>query len=186
MFDPGEFVERSVACLTAADPCASAAEAMAAALADPAAVQSCYEAGAFNVLHWSPELVVFQGTGQPGIWSRIHDHRMWAVIGVFRGVERNEFFVRNDDRLAPDGGLDILAGQFRVLDPAVIHRSGNPQDEPNGWLNIYGGDLLHAVRSQWDDDGTNERPYTSGKKALYVLQKWRQKQEAEGAAAGRP
>jgi predicted metal-dependent enzyme (double-stranded beta helix superfamily) len=180
VFNPDELVHRCLSGLTATDPVGLAAEAMASALADCGGAQRTFQEGAFNVLYWSPKLLIFQGTGQPGVWSRIHDHKMWAVIGVFRGVERNEFFERGDTRLRKTSELDIQAGQAKVLDPDVIHRSGNPDTEPNGWLNVYGGDLIHAVRSQWDDDGTNERPYQSGRKAQYVLKRWRDAQQASG------
>ena len=51
-----------------------------------------------------------------------HDHRMWAVIGVYQGLERNELFVR-----AESGGLESVdsftvgTGDVRILDPATIH-----------------------------------------------------------------
>jgi predicted metal-dependent enzyme (double-stranded beta helix superfamily) len=183
VFDPDEFVQRCLSCLTAADPVGLAADAMASALADSDGVQRTFGEGAFNVLYWSPQMLIFQGTGHPGVWSRIHDHKMWAVIGVFRGVERNEFFERGDNRLRRTSELDIHAGKPEVLDPDVIHRSGNPEAEPNGWLNVYGGDLIHAIRTQWDDDGTNERPYQSGRRPQYVLQRWLDAQQASGMAA---
>ncbi len=82
-----------------------------------------------------------------------HDHRMWAVIGVYQGLEHNELFVRADG-----GGLDTVdrftigAGQVRTLDPSTIHSVQARGDRYLGAIHVYGGDLFGTPRSRWIDD----------------------------------
>ena len=82
-----------------------------------------------------------------------HDHRMWAVIGVYQGLEQNELFVRNEG-----GGLDtadrftVAAGEVRTLDPSTIHSVQARGDRYLGAIHVYGGDLFGTQRSTWIDD----------------------------------
>jgi predicted metal-dependent enzyme (double-stranded beta helix superfamily) len=81
-----------------------------------------------------------------------HDHRMWAVIGVYQGLEQNELFVR-----AEGGGLDtvdrftVAAGDVRTLDPSTIHSVQARGDGYLGAIHVYGGDLFGTPRSTWAD-----------------------------------
>ena len=82
-----------------------------------------------------------------------HDHRMWAVIGVYQGLEHNELFVR-----AEGGGLEsvdrftVVAGDVRTLDPSTIHSVQAGGDRYLGAIHVYGGDLFGAARSTWRGD----------------------------------
>ena len=79
-----------------------------------------------------------------------HDHRMWAVIGVYQGLEHNELFVR-----AEGGGLDSVdrftvgAGDVRTLDPSTIHSVQARGDRYLGAIHVYGGDLFGTPCSTW-------------------------------------
>ena len=81
-----------------------------------------------------------------------HDHRMWAVIGVYQGLEDNELFVR-----AEGGGLEsvdrftVAAGDVRTLDPSTIHSVQARGDHYLGAIHVYGGDLFGTPRSTWRD-----------------------------------
>lgn len=82
-----------------------------------------------------------------------HDHRMWAVIGVYQGLEQNELFVRDEG-----GGLEtvdrfaVAAGEVRTLDPSTIHSVQARGDRYLGAIHVYGGDLFGTPRSTWVDD----------------------------------
>ena len=82
-----------------------------------------------------------------------HDHRMWAVIGVYQGLEQNELFVRDEG-----GGLDtvdrftVAAGEVRTLDPSTIHSVQARGDRYLGAIHVYGGDLFGTPRSTWIDE----------------------------------
>ena len=79
-----------------------------------------------------------------------HDHRMWAVIGVYQGLEQNELFARDEG-----GGLDtvdrftVAAGEVRTLDTATIHSVQARGDRYLGAIHVYGGDLFGTPRSSW-------------------------------------
>jgi predicted metal-dependent enzyme (double-stranded beta helix superfamily) len=81
-----------------------------------------------------------------------HDHRMWAVIGVYQGLEHNQLFVRDEG-----GGLEtadrftVAAGEVRILDPATIHSVQAGADRYLGAIHVYGGDLFGTPRSTWVD-----------------------------------
>ena len=82
-----------------------------------------------------------------------HDHRMWAVIGVYQGLEHNELFVR-----AQGGGLESVdrftvgAGDVGTLDASTIHSVQAGGDRYLGAIHVYGGDLFGTPRSTWRDD----------------------------------
>ena len=82
-----------------------------------------------------------------------HDHRMWAVIGVYQGLEHNELFVR-----AESGGLESVdhftvgAGDVRTLDASTIHSVQARGDRYLGAIHVYGGDLFVTPRSTWRGD----------------------------------
>jgi predicted metal-dependent enzyme (double-stranded beta helix superfamily) len=81
-----------------------------------------------------------------------HDHRMWAVIGVYQGQERNELFARADG-----GGLEtvdrftVAAGEVRTLEPQTIHSVQAGSESYLGTIHVYGGDLFGTPRSTWID-----------------------------------
>ncbi len=82
-----------------------------------------------------------------------HDHRMWAVVGVYQGQEHNELFART-----PGAGLEtvdrftVAAGEVRILGPQTIHSVQAGKESYLGAIHVYGGDLFGTRRSTWIDD----------------------------------
>jgi predicted metal-dependent enzyme (double-stranded beta helix superfamily) len=82
-----------------------------------------------------------------------HDHRMWAVIGVYQGLEQNELFVRDEGSgLETVDRFAVAAGEVRTLDPSTIHSVQARGDRYLGAIHVYGGDLFGTPRSTWVDD----------------------------------
>ena len=50
--------------------------------------------GRITLLHHSPELTVLNVVWAPQMELYPHDHRMWAAIGIYEGIEDNAFFRR--------------------------------------------------------------------------------------------
>src|SRR5215469_6344030 len=50
------------------------------------------QAGSSQLLHSEPGLTVLHTVVNPGYASPPHDHRTWAVIGVYEGQEDNTFY----------------------------------------------------------------------------------------------
>jgi predicted metal-dependent enzyme (double-stranded beta helix superfamily) len=93
-----------------------------------------------------------------------HNHRMWAVIGMEKGREANEFYRRSGDTLEESGGRVVEAGEVLALGPEVIHRVQNPLAHgSSSALHVYGGDLLTVARSMWTKPGWHEEQFDEGR-----------------------
>jgi predicted metal-dependent enzyme (double-stranded beta helix superfamily) len=112
-----------------------------------------------TTLFASPQLTVSRLIWAPKMVMYPHDHRMWAVIAVYRGVEHNVFYDRSEGGLVTSGTLELSAGQVALLDPEAIHSVVNSLDDFSAALHIFGGDFEHQPRSEWDWDLLSERPY---------------------------
>jgi predicted metal-dependent enzyme (double-stranded beta helix superfamily) len=110
-----------------------------------AADRSTYEA-----LYRGRDLLVLHGVVPPTPRPvDPHDHRMWAVIGVYRGQEDNQLFARTDDAtLEPTDRFSLRAGEIRPLDVSTIH-SVRAVGGYLGAVHVYGGDLFGTPRSTW-------------------------------------
>ena len=77
----------------------------------------------YEALYRGEDLLVLHGVVPPTPAPVApHDHRMWAVIGVYQGLEHNELFVRTDGGgLASVDRFTVAAGDVRTLDPSTIH-----------------------------------------------------------------
>jgi predicted metal-dependent enzyme (double-stranded beta helix superfamily) len=163
---PGRFDrERFVADCQAASPEGQGAvrEALARAVADPGSILSALgeprEAG-LDVLLRSPILTIFAATWTPQMNLIPHDHRMWALIGLYAGREDNIFWrrtmgVRELDAYAAQA---LFAGDVATLPSDVIHSVTNPLQGFTAGLHIYGGDFFAAPRSQWSAETLTEEP----------------------------
>ncbi len=87
-----------------------------------------------------------------------HEHRMWAVIGMYGGQEDNAFYRRAPRGLEPVGGKEVPAGDILVLGDDVIHSVANSRSEFAVALHVYGGDFFGVERSEWDFETYEERP----------------------------
>lgn len=116
------------------------------------------EEGGITTLHHAPDLTVLHVVWVPGMALNPHEHRMWAVIGMYGGQEDNAFFRRTPDGLAPSGGKELPAGDVLVLGDDAIHSVANSRRELATALHVYGGDFFAAERSEWDAVTHEERP----------------------------
>lgn len=130
-------------------------------VADPAALDRAVgtpTAGGISTLHAAPDLTVLRVTWTPGMALDPHEHRMWAVIGMYGGQEDNSFFRRSADGLDPAGGRELPSGDVLVLGDDVIHAVANTRREYAVALHVYGGDFFTVERSEWDAETHQERP----------------------------
>lgn len=90
---------------------------------------------------------------EPGISVPAHDHQLSAVIGVFQGRERNDFF-----EAAPDGGVqrsgqvELGAGDVLSIGPSAIHSVTCLSDVPCNGLHVYLGNLTKVERTLFNID----------------------------------
>ena len=166
MFDLEHFIADCRAAV-AEDPSHKAArEVLARANSDPAAIIAALgeprEAGV-TPLYKSPELTILNVVWGRRMTIMPHDHRMWAVIGVYTGREDNIFW----RRVAGEGGGLIEAAGAKSLgercaEPLgrdIVHSVTNPLGRLTAAIHVYGGDFYGVERTEWDPETLLERPY---------------------------
>ena len=130
-------------------------------IADPSALEEAVgpvELGGIAPLHNAADLTILRVAWTPGMALNPHEHRMWAVIGMYGGQEDNAFYRRKPGGLEPVGGKEVPAGDVLVLGDDVIHSVANSRRDFAVALHVYGGDFFSVARSEWDFDTYEERP----------------------------
>lgn len=101
----------------------------------------------------------------PGQSTPIHDHQVWGLVGVLRGVEKVEPFSRRPDGTLIAGPAALLhAGEVEALSPRIgdIHRVSNGlADAPSISIHVYGANIGAVERATFAADGT-PKPFISG------------------------
>ena len=152
--DIQELIERCRDAATANEPITGVMDALAAFLHQPdlekllgTADRSTYEA-----LYRGRDLLVLHGVVPPTPRPvDPHDHRMWAVVGVYHGQEDNRLFARTAAGLEPTERFSVRSGEIRQLDASTIHSVQAAGGRYLGAVHVYGGDLFGTSRSTWID-----------------------------------
>jgi predicted metal-dependent enzyme (double-stranded beta helix superfamily) len=162
MFQKEHFIEDCRAALNERDTHSAIRELVAAAVTNPsdiiralgeprrAGVETIYRANDLTILNlcWGPYMKL-----------KPHDHRMWAVIGIYGGREQNTFYRRAEHGLEQHGAKELNAKDTTPLGATVIHAVTNPLDQITAAIHVYGGDFFATPRSEWDPRTFEERPY---------------------------
>ncbi|WP_439578708.1 hypothetical protein [Elioraea sp.] len=144
----------------------AAREVVARAVAEPngiiRALGEPTRAGVWT-LHRAPDLTILHLVWGPHLTIMPHNHRMWAVIGLYTGCEDNIFWRRLPDdaqgRLEAAGARALRAKDCAVLGRDIIHSVTNPAATLTGAIHVYGGDFFAAERSEWDPETLCEGRY---------------------------
>jgi predicted metal-dependent enzyme (double-stranded beta helix superfamily) len=182
MFDIDEFLAECRQARNETEPRRATREVLTRALDRPGEVGDALRPteGGITLLHHEPDLTVIHVVWAPGMQLFPHDHRMWAVIGIYEGQEDNTFFRRSGpDRrsLTESGGKELATGDVLVLGDDAIHAVGNPKDHLTAAVHIYGGDFVNEPRSQWGPGPVEERPYdleVARQQFAEANQRWRE------------
>jgi len=141
-------------------------EVVARAVSEPNAVLQWLGApkrGEVQKLFHSPELTILNVVWAPYMTIYPHNHRMWAVIGVYTGREDNIFW-RKKDRKVEAAGAQALSERDAVpLGADIIHSVTNPIPRLTGAIHAYGGDFFAIERSEWDPETLVEGRYDAQK-----------------------
>jgi predicted metal-dependent enzyme (double-stranded beta helix superfamily) len=165
MFDLERFIDDCLDAVRGPDAARRVLRLMREAVGDPAAVKRAVtpldpKASVFDApLYRSNELTVLNVTLQPGAASIVHDHRIWAVIGIYEGQENNTFYRRAGVGLETRNSRAVKAGTAALLGRNVVHAIENPLEVPTLGLHVYGGDLFAAERSMWNPASDQELAY---------------------------
>ena len=164
MFDVDKFIEECRAALNEGTPelamkevvqrAVSAPEELLRAFGQPDAIeniQPLYRSDDLTVMHfvWPPHMSIFP-----------HDHRVWAVIGVYGGREDNTFYKRRADGQGLDrvNGRTLECKDVVVLGDEVIHSVTTPLRQHTPAIHVYHGDFFALARSEWADESSPEQP----------------------------
>jgi predicted metal-dependent enzyme (double-stranded beta helix superfamily) len=141
-------------------------EVVARAISDPGALLRALgepRRAEIQRLHQAPDLTVLNVIWAPRMTLMPHDHRMWAVIGIYSGREDNIFWRRvgegTETRVEAAGARALSNGEVVSLGRDIIHSVTNPIPRLTAALHIYGGDFFEQPRSEWDPETLVERPF---------------------------
>jgi predicted metal-dependent enzyme (double-stranded beta helix superfamily) len=141
-------------------------EVVARAVSEPGSVLKMLgepKRGEVQKLYHSPELTILNVIWAPYMTIYPHNHRMWAVIGVYTGREDNIFWRRKDRRVEAAGAQALSERDAVPLGQDIIHSVTNPIPRLTGAIHVYGGDFFAMERSEWDPETLVEGRYDAQK-----------------------
>ena len=87
-----------------------------------------------DTLYRADDLTILNLRWGPGMVFKPHDHRMWAVIGIYGGCEQNFFFRRSEHGLTQHGTKELNA-----KDTVPLGAGDHPRGDQSAGSD-YGGD----------------------------------------------
>lgn len=156
MFEVDQFVADCRAAFAEDPTNKSVREVLARAVSDPVDVLKGIgepKRAEIRTLFHSPSLTIINVVWAPMMTVMPHNHRMWAVIGIYSGREDNIFWRRvreTPNKIEAVGAKALCEKNAEPLGTDVIHSVLNPIDRLTGAIHIYGGDFFAAQRSEWD------------------------------------
>ncbi|MFQ5995235.1 MAG: hypothetical protein ACE5K1_09070 [Acidiferrobacterales bacterium] len=162
MFDTEQFIEQCRAALKENNAHAAVHEVVTRAVAQPARVLAAVgepKLAGIETLYRSDELTILNVLWGPCMFMHPHDHRMWAVIGIYAGREDNTFYRRRESGLTEHGAKALNTKDTIALGETIIHAVTNPLEQITAAIHVYGGDFFATPRSEWDPQSFEEHPY---------------------------
>ncbi|HEX5607344.1 MAG TPA: hypothetical protein VFY96_12555 [Candidatus Binatia bacterium] len=162
MFESDRFIDDCRQCLGEQNPHAAVREIVARAVSEPGQVLKTLgepRLSGIQTLYRSDTLTILNVLWGPGMTLYPHEHRMWAVIGIYSGREENSFYQRSENGLRAHAAKTLDLKETLPLGEAVIHAVTNPLDRITAAIHVYGGDFFAVPRSEWDPQTLQERPF---------------------------
>ena len=117
------------------------------------------DSAGLDILYRADDLTILNFVWAPNMELHAHNHNIWAIIGIYSGVEENTFYIRKNGTIVKQNSKNLEAGDVVMLGEDVIHSVRNPTDAATGGIHVYGGDFVAVMRSEWDMDSFQESPY---------------------------
>ena len=165
MFEKERFIENCRAALKERKTQAAICELVARAVSEPAYIVRALgepQRAGIETIYKADDLTILNLCWGPRMEFKPHDHRMWAVIGIYGGREQNVFYRRSEHGLKRHGTKELHTKDTVPLGVAVIHSVTNPLDQITGAIHVYGGDFFATPRSEWNPKTFEENPYDVG------------------------
>src|SRR6185436_14178459 len=165
MFDKDRFIEDCRAALTDSSAQGAVLELVREAVRAPGEVEGALGTptdGGITTIYRSEELTILNVIWAPHMAIYPHEHRTWAVIGIYGGQEDNTFYRRRKEGpgLERVNGRSLETREAVALGPDAIHAVANPRALYTGAIHVYGGDFFAIPRSEWDAPEAHEQPYS--------------------------
>lgn len=113
----------------------------------------------------------------PGQSTPVHDHTLWGMVGILRGAEISQPYIRTDSGIALAGpAVRLEVGQIDCVSPKIgdIHKVSNAlPDAPSVSIHVYGGDIGSVRRTAFAADGA-AKPFISGYSNRMLPNIWRE------------
>jgi len=109
-------------------------------------------------------LSLFSLVVPPGSETPIHDHLAWGLVGLYRGTQDEEIYVRREDTLELVERRALVPGDFYALIPpgGDIHRVRTTSAETSVSIHLLTNDTGCVWRHAYDGDTGEARPFRSG------------------------
>ena len=170
-------VEASIAgASTPEEACESIRPSFAELLADPDWLPAAYQAAApksgmgGGIGQWllyrasDGSLSLFSLVVPSGAETPIHDHLAWGLVGLYRGTQDEEIYVRQDGALELVERRALQPGDFYVLIPPRddIHRVRTTSAETSVSIHLLTNDTGCVWRHSYDEHTHRAEPFRSG------------------------
>ncbi|MDA1074516.1 MAG: hypothetical protein O3A63_07125 [Proteobacteria bacterium] len=122
------------------------AEVLARLISNPAkllAVLGTPAEGGITPLYNDFQITILNIVWAPLMVLRLHDHNMWASVGVYGGREDNVFWEPGNDSIRAKSAASLGTGEVGSLARDAIHSVINPTRKLTGAIHVYGGDFFH-------------------------------------------
>ncbi len=116
-----------------------------------------------HVVFRSPELTILNVVWGPRMCQLPHNHKMWAVIGMYTGARTTSSGggcrAHPTAGSRPPGPRRSSDRDAAPLGPDIIHSVVNPLKRLTGAIHVYGGDFFAVPRSEWDPERLVEQAF---------------------------
>lgn len=99
-----------------------------------------------------------------GAETPVHDHLAWGLVGLYRGTQDEEIYLRDSAGLRLVERRALEPGDFYALIPPAddIHRVRTTSEETSVSIHLLTNDTGCIWRHAFDPDSGEERPFRSG------------------------
>jgi len=125
----------------------------------------------------------------PGQRTPVHDHMVWGLVGVLRGGETSQAYVREADGTMTALGSpeSLVPGDIVQVSPTVgdIHLVANAHaDRPSISIHVYGGNIGAVARHVYDLANGAVKPFVSGYSSLDTPNLWDRSAQVRATLSG--
>lgn len=109
-------------------------------------------------------LSLFSLVVPPGAQTPVHDHLAWGLVGLYRGTQDEDVFVRRGDQLKLLESRGLKSGDFYVLIPPRddIHRVRTTSPYTSVSLHLLTNDTGCVWRHRFEPESGEVSPFRSG------------------------